>query len=270
MPTLSTIAPVIGVQGTTVPATLTGTNFVPGATVAVDNPGIAVSAVNVVSATQITVTFTIAANATPGAANVTVRTSGGTSAAVLFTVNPSAPTLTSISPASAAQGTTVPITLIGTNFIPGATVTTDDPQISVSNVTIVSATQISATLNITVLEMLGTAHLTVATSGGSSNPVLFTVTFPPPTLTSPLMPASGQRGSLGVMVILTGHYFVTGATVTVTNPGITVSDVTVASTTRIIVNFDIAAAAPLGPANVTVTTSLPRWLGPSPLAVPLQ
>ncbi len=60
VPTLTTIAPASGVQGATAPVTLTGTNFVSGATVAVNNPGIAVSAVNVVSATQITVTFTIA------------------------------------------------------------------------------------------------------------------------------------------------------------------------------------------------------------------
>ena len=33
------------------------------------------------------------------------------------------------------------------------------------------------------------------------------------------------------------------------------SDVTVVSTMRMFVDFDIAADAPLGPANVTVTTS---------------
>ena len=66
--------------------TLTGTNFVTGATVAVSNPGVTVSGVAVVSATQITATFTIAANAATGAASVTVTTSGGTSPAVNFTV----------------------------------------------------------------------------------------------------------------------------------------------------------------------------------------
>ena len=86
-PTLSAISPAIGVQGTAVAVTLTGTNFIAGATVATNNTGIAVSAVNIVSATQITATFTLTANATLGAANVTVTTAGGTSAGTTFTVN---------------------------------------------------------------------------------------------------------------------------------------------------------------------------------------
>src|ERR1035441_1218665 len=44
-------------------------------------------AVTVVSATQITATFTIAANAPLGGANVKVTTSTGTSAPAVFTVN---------------------------------------------------------------------------------------------------------------------------------------------------------------------------------------
>jgi hypothetical protein len=127
VPTLTAIAPASGLQGITVPVTLTGTNFVSGATVAVDNPGIAVSAVNVVSATQITATFTIAANAALGAANVTITTSGGTSAAAVFMVNPPAPTLSAIAPASGVQGATVPVTLTGTNFVSGATVAVNNP-----------------------------------------------------------------------------------------------------------------------------------------------
>jgi hypothetical protein len=87
-PTLTSVSPASGVQGTSVPVTLTGTNFVAGATVAVSNPGIAVGSATVVSATQITATLTIAANAAPGAANVTVTTSGGTSGSIVFTVNP--------------------------------------------------------------------------------------------------------------------------------------------------------------------------------------
>ena len=71
-PTLTSISPASGVQGSTVPVTLTGTDFVAGATVAVSNPGVAVSNVVVVSGTQITATFTIGAGAALGAANVTV------------------------------------------------------------------------------------------------------------------------------------------------------------------------------------------------------
>jgi hypothetical protein len=84
---LTSISPATGVQGTGVPVSLTGANFVSGATVAVGNPGITVSGVTVVSATQINATFTIAANTAVGSANVTVTISGSTSNGVGFTVN---------------------------------------------------------------------------------------------------------------------------------------------------------------------------------------
>jgi hypothetical protein len=72
---------------------LAGLGFAPGATVAVSNPGIAVSGVTVVSDTQITATFEIAGNAATGAADVTVITSGWTSNAVSFTVTPAGPSM---------------------------------------------------------------------------------------------------------------------------------------------------------------------------------
>ncbi len=91
-PTLTSIGPNSGVQGQSVPVTLTGTNFVAGATIALSGAGITVSNTTVLSATQITATFAIAANASTGAQNVTVTTSGGTSGAQPFTVNLAPPT----------------------------------------------------------------------------------------------------------------------------------------------------------------------------------
>src|SRR6202030_742951 len=97
-PTLSAISPNSGVQGQSVPVTLTGTNFIAGATIGVSGAWITVSNTTVASATQITATVTIVANAATGAQNITVTTSGGTSGAQPFTVNLAPPTLTSISP----------------------------------------------------------------------------------------------------------------------------------------------------------------------------
>ena len=110
--------------------------------------GITVSNTTVVSATQITATFTIAGNAATGAQNVTVTTSGGTSGAQAFTVNLAPPTLTSISPNSGVQGQGVAVTLTGTNFVAGATIGVSGAGITVSNTTVVSATQITATFAI--------------------------------------------------------------------------------------------------------------------------
>ena len=104
-PTLTSVSPTSGVQNSSVAVTLTGTNFAAGATVSTNNSGIAVSGVTVRSATQITATFGIGASAALGAANVTVATSGGTSGAVTFTVNPVP--VTTIASYNNSSGTTV-------------------------------------------------------------------------------------------------------------------------------------------------------------------
>ena len=105
--------------------TLTGTNFVVGATtVAVTGAGVTVNTVVVGSPTSLTANFVLDPAAAPGARTVTVTTAGGTSATQTFTVNapaPGAPTLTSVAPNQGLQGTTVAVTLTGTNFVVGGT-----------------------------------------------------------------------------------------------------------------------------------------------------
>src|SRR6202035_590962 len=150
------------------------TNFVAGATIGV-SAGITVSNTTVASATQITATFTIAANAATGAQNITVTTSGGTSGTQAFTVNLAPPTLTSLSPNSGVQGQGVPVTLTGTNFVTGAAIGVSGAGITVSNTTVVSATQITATLTIAGAAATGARNVTVTTSGGTSSPQIFTV-----------------------------------------------------------------------------------------------
>ena len=59
------------------------------------------------NATQITATFTIAANATTGGHTVTVTGTTGTSNGVTFTVNAAGPSLASIAPASGTRGRAV-------------------------------------------------------------------------------------------------------------------------------------------------------------------
>ena len=56
---------------------------------------------------------------------MTVTTAGGTSGGQTFTIDlppaPGAPTLTSVAPNQGIRGTTVAVTLTGTNFVVGAT-----------------------------------------------------------------------------------------------------------------------------------------------------
>jgi hypothetical protein len=127
---------------------------------------------------------------------------------------PATPTLISVSPASGAQGASVPVTLTGANFDATALVMVDQWQIRLSNVSVISSTQITATLYITALDALEAAHVTVITMGGTSNAVLFTVTYPPPTLQSVVTGGRPDRGSVGNMLILCGQYLTDSATLT--------------------------------------------------------
>ncbi len=119
-----------------------------------------------------------------GAQNVTVTTSGGTSGAQAFTVNLAPPTLTSISPNSGVQGQGVAVTLTGTNFITGATIGVSGAGITVSNTTVVSATQITATFAIAGNTSTGAQNVTVTTSSGTSGAQPFIVDLLVPTLSS--------------------------------------------------------------------------------------
>src|SRR5208282_4593494 len=167
-----------GAQGVAVPVTLTGTNLVAGATVAVSGTGVAVSSI-VPSGTTLTATFTITAGATLGARTVSVTTAGGTTGTVTFTVNPPGPTLTSVSPAMGAQNTTVNVTLTGTNFVAGATINFGGAGVNVTNLVVASATSITAQFQIGVGAALGAQTVSVTTTGGTTGNQIFTVEAPP-------------------------------------------------------------------------------------------
>lgn len=105
-PTLISISPNKGVQGQVVGVTLTGTNFATGATLNLSGALVTASNVTVVSSTQITATFAIAANAALGDRSVTVTTSGVTTSAVTFTVLPPLTVISTI-PTNGATGVPV-------------------------------------------------------------------------------------------------------------------------------------------------------------------
>jgi Bacterial cadherin-like domain/Multicopper oxidase len=258
-PTLTDIAPASGAQGADVTVVLTGTNFTQGSNVVITGGGINGPGINqygaVFTPTSITTHFVIDSAATLGARSVTVGTTGGVTAALTFTVTAKAPvpTLTSIAPNSGTRGTAVPVTLAGTGLSGATALTVSGGGVTVSNVTVVNDSTVSATFTITTGANLSGRNVTITTPGGTSNAVTFTVTAPPrPTLTSSV-PNTGVRGT-AVAVTLTGTHL-TGATgVTVNGGGVTVSGLTVVNDTTVKATFTITAGANLSTRNVTVTT----------------
>ncbi len=259
VPTLTTIAPNLGPRGTTVAVTLTGANFVVGATtVSVAGGGVTVNTVIVGSTTSLTANFVLDLTAAPGGRQVTVTTAGGTSGPQTFTVGLLAPTLTSVAPNLGIQGTTVAVTLAGTNFVVGATtVAVSGAGVTITGVTVVDSTSLTANFVLDVTAALGARNVTVTTAFGTSGAQTFTINPPPPTLTN-IAPNQGIKGiqATTVAVTLTGTNFVVGATmVTVSGAGVSVNAVVVSSSTSLTANFVLDPAAAVGPRTVTVTTA---------------
>jgi IPT/TIG domain/Fibronectin type III domain/Bacterial TSP3 repeat len=159
-PTVTSVSPTSGptAGGTTI--TVTGTAFVSGATVRVNS--VAATGVTFVSATQIRA---VTPAGTAGARSVQVTNpdgqSGTLASAFTYTAPASSPTLSAVSPVSgpAAGGTAV--TLTGTNFAAGATVTVGGA--AATGVVVVSSTRITA---VTPAGTAGARDVRVVLSGG--------------------------------------------------------------------------------------------------------
>jgi hypothetical protein len=153
-PVVSGVSPTSGPNGTLV--TITGSNFA-GATAV--NFGGATSTFNVSNPSTITAT----APSGSGAVDVTVVTPGGTSATssadqYTYTV-PNAPTVTSVSPASGYQGTSVVIA--GTNF-------TGASAVSFGGTAATFTVNNDGSITATAPGGSGVVDVTVTTSGGPS------------------------------------------------------------------------------------------------------
>ena len=128
--------------------------------------------------------------AATGARTVTVTTAAGTSGAQTFTINlRRRPTLTSVAPNQGMRGTTVAVTLTGTNFVVGATtVAVSGAGVTVTTVVVGSTTSLTANFVLDPAAAAGPRTVTVTTAGGTSGAQTFTINLPPPptfTFTSP-------------------------------------------------------------------------------------
>ena len=104
-----------------------------------------------------------------------------------------APTLTSISTTSGLRGTSVNVTLTGTNLSGTQSVNVSGAGVTVSNLADVNQTTVTATFTISNTAALTARNVTITTSGGTTGSVTFTVTGP--TLAS-INPTSGQRATV--------------------------------------------------------------------------
>ncbi len=175
-PTLATRSPSTVNPNQSVLMTLTGANFVNGATTLafVTGTGVSPSNLMVLSPTQLTVTFDVAANASIGGHQFRVTTPAGTSNTLHVDVL-NVPVLNSVTPNSASPGAVVNVTLSGQYFYNGSTVTVSGAGVGVSNVVKVNGTTLTATFTVAGGALPGPRDVRVTNLAGTSNAVQFTV-----------------------------------------------------------------------------------------------
>jgi len=207
LPTISSLSPNSAKSGgAAFTLTINGTSYVTGAVAKWNGAALTTTFVN---ATQLTASVPATLIATAGTASVTVTTTGGTSAAATFTINPGVPTITSLSPNSATAGTAAfNMTVTGTNYVLGARVLWNGASLQTIFGGSASLTAVVPAANIATA---GTASVKVTTSGGTSNAATFTIK-PHPAITS-LSPSSAKTGGAGFTLTVNGTGFVSGATV---------------------------------------------------------
>jgi hypothetical protein len=141
--------------------TVTGSNFSDGAKLSFAGTGVAIMSLARVDEAHLVATLSLAGAAVPGTRTVSVINADGGkgSCATCFTVD-AAPTVTGITPSGLARGGSAQVTITGTNFVPGATVSLSTG-VTVTDVTVVDDTTITATVSVSASTGTGTRTVLV-------------------------------------------------------------------------------------------------------------
>lgn len=167
-PTLTGMSPSSGYQGGALEVTLTGTNLA-GVDAVSLGQGIVVGDITVDGPNQIRVEITIDATASAGDRTITVTTAGGSaSLSDEFTVVVPPPALEAIDVTSGRQKETLDIVLTGTE-LDGATAVSFGEGITVSDVQVDSATQVTVSITIGKSAEPGLRDVSLTTPGGTTS-----------------------------------------------------------------------------------------------------
>jgi len=224
--------------------TISGTNFVSGATVTFGGTG--ATGVTVVNATTITATTPARA---AGAVNVVVTNPGGLSGTLTNGYTYVAPpTVTNVVPDSGTTAGGTSVTISGTNFVSGATVSFGGT--AATGVTVVNATTITAD---TPARAAGAVDVEVTNSDGQSGslPNGFTYTSPPAcgSISASAVTVSGSPSKQLLTKITNG----TGSLITLTSVSIT--------NTETLVLITANAATIWSGSNNNPTKNISSWTG---------
>lgn len=255
VPSLQSIAPSSGTQGTTVNATITGSNLMGAAALIFSGTGVTAAISGGGNESSIPVVISIDPTAATGTRTVTLVTANGISAAFNgFTVTAtSVPYISSIAPLSAVQGQTVSATVTGAN-LSGATALTFEGTGVTATVASGSDTSFPATVTIAPAASTGLHGATVTTPNGTSNRFSgFTINPSTPAL-STLSVSSGTQGTL-IPATITGTNLSGVTSVAFNGPGVFAAISGTPTPTSLTITISISASAPPGLHTLYVATA---------------
>ena len=244
-PTLASISPTSTIAGgSDLPVAISGSNFDAASVAYFGQTALATTLVN---STQLTATLPAALTANPGTSNISVGTDGGVTGGLAFTVIPQPPTITGLSPSIAIAGNpTFTLTITGTNFVPAATVLWNTTNLAT---TYLSSTQLTASVPASLFTAVGTAGITVSTTGGVSPAATITVNPPAPSINN-LKPSTVIAGGGDLPLTLSGANFTSTTTVSF---GGTPLSATYVSATQMTATVPAALTASVAAVTVTAT-----------------
>jgi len=244
-PHVTSVAPLTGPPAGGTAVTITGSDFVSGATVKFGG----VNATNVQVGTSTTITATAPAHAL-GAVDVVVTNPDGqtgTLASGFTYVNPG-PTVSTLSPNSGPTSGNTFVTIAGTNFQSGATVTIGG--VAATNVTVVNATTITAMTPLgPASEQLGAKDVVVTNPDSSKGTLAAAFTYSRPPLAVTLVTPSAALPAGGAKIAISGAGFTTALATTITIGGVAATNV------QVVDAVTMTATAPphaVGPVDVVV------------------
>jgi hypothetical protein len=231
-PTLASIAPTSGPVAGGTAVTLTGTNFVAGTTVTLGGAACAP-----VSGSATSLSCPTPARGVPGSVDVSITNPDGQQATLVggFTYTAGAPTLSLVNPGAGPTAGLTFVTLTGTNFFAGATVTFGAT--AATSVMVTSPTTLTCFTPMAAAAGMVNVKVTNVDAQQGTLANGFEYTLPPPTL-SAVLPTTGSTLG-GTMVTLNGTQFQNGATVSFGGINVAVTSV---SATAIVATTSAHAA----------------------------
>jgi len=258
IPTITGIRPSSGAQGTTIAATISGSNLGGATAVAFSGSGVTATIGSGGTATSLPVAIAIEAGALTGTRMVTVSTPAGTSTPFTgFTVASSVvPAISGINPSSGTQGTTMGATISGTDLLGATAVTFSGSGVTATIGSGGTATSVPVTIAIALGALTGTRTVTVTTPAGTSTPFEgFTVEASPVPAITGISPPSGAQGTT-IGATISGVNLSGATAVGFSGSGVTATIGSGGTATSVPVRIAIAAGASLGTRNFAVLTPL--------------